>query len=56
MSILDTSRGWFGGGPRSVYDTLAEEEEEKKILNDPKHPKYKETLEAKLARDDRNDD
>jgi hypothetical protein len=54
MSILDTLRGWLGGGPRSVYETLAEEE--KKILKDPKHPKYKETLEARLARDDKDDD
>jgi hypothetical protein len=53
MSILDTLKGWFGLRP-SVHETLAKEEE--KILKDPNHPKYWETLNAKLARADKNDD
>ena len=53
MSILDTLKSWFGLRP-SVHETLAKEEE--KILKDPNHPKYRDTLNARLARDDKNDD
>ena len=51
MSILDTLKDWFGFG--TVHNQEAEEE---KILKDPNHPKYWETLNAKLARADKNDD